>query len=291
LNQVSSPLKGLWLTDFDGTIKPGRDPVAPADLAALKRLGAAGWFRVVATGRSLFGFVKAWPPGLELDALIFASGAGLCAWGAMGPGPLMAARVFTPPEAVAVLQAARSLGYAFFAYHAPPDNHHFYYYRSAAAPLGFERRLEIFAVQASPWSDSFLADGPAETISQVLIMVPADQADQAEAVFASRAPGFSVVRSSSPFGDQHLWLEIFPAGVSKGRAAADLAKGLGLAPAQAVALGNDYNDGDLLAWAGRALVTSDARPELLALYPAIPPAGQGGLAWAAEKILAEDGHG
>ncbi len=281
-------IPGLWLTDFDGTIKPeGGAPVLPADLEALRELGRRGWFRVVATGRSLFSFVTAWEPGLEFDALIFSSGAGLCAWGAMGPGPLLTARVFEPDQARAALTAALSLGFGFFAYHAPPDNHHFYYHRPLREPKGFARRLEIYAVQARPWRQAYL-DHPVERLSQVLLMVPAERADEVQAGFLHLAPGLSVVQASSPFGDGHLWLEIFPPGVSKGRAAADLATRLGLSAGRAVALGNDYNDRDLLQWAGRPFVTADAPPELRALYPAMLPAGLGGLARVAEGILAED---
>lgn len=279
-------LRGLWLTDLDGTIKPGNgDPLAPADLEAMRNLGRAGWFRVVATGRSLFSFAKAWEPGLELDALIFSSGAGLCAWDKMGPGPLLKAVVFEAAPARLVLQAALDLGYSFFAFQAPPDNHHFYYRRTPQAPAGFQKRLEIFAAQCRPWSDRNLSSP--EPVSQLMIMVPAAEADQAEAEFRRRAAGFSpsVVRASSPFSDGHVWLEIFPPGISKGLAAAALAAELGLPASRSVALGNDYNDLDLLEWAGRAFVTSDAPPEMAQRFPNLPPAGRGGLALAAEKIL------
>lgn len=279
-------LRGLWLTDFDGTLKPGSgEALAPEDLEALRTLGLAGWFRVVVTGRSLFGFAKAWEPGLELDALIFSSGAGLCAWDKMGPGPLLKAEVFAVPSARTALEAALSLDYSFFAFQAPPDNHHFHYRRSSRVPAGFERRLEIFAAQCRPWAERN-PDRP-EPVSQIMIMVPAPEADQAEAEFRRRAAGveLSVVRSSSPFGDGHIWLEIFPPGISKGRAAAALAAELGLTAERSVALGNDYNDLDLLEWAGRAFVTADAPPEMVRRFENMPPAGRGGLALAAAKIL------
>ncbi|NBX81504.1 hypothetical protein EBQ90_00210 [bacterium] len=37
------------------------------------------------------------------------------------------------------------------------------------------------------------------------------------------------------------------------------------------ALGNDYNDLQLLAWAGKSWVVGDAVPELLATYPKVAP--------------------
>ena len=279
---------GLLFTDLDGTIKPGpgrnycRD-----DLEALKELGRQGWYRVVATGRSLFSFVRAWVPDLELDALIFSSGAGLCLWNQAGPGRLLCGRCFTKTQTATAIEAALSLGLGFYAYHAPPDSHHFFYHRTERVPKGFQLRLNSFPQQTSPWP-GFDQDAAArEAISQLLIMVPLEEADRIENDFNRLSPGLSVLRSSSPFGDGCLWLEIFPPGVSKGKAASALAERMGLGSKSSVALGNDFNDRDLLSWAGRSFVTEDAPAELTGRYPTILPAGSGGLAQAAALFAGE----
>ncbi|MDR2946654.1 MAG: HAD hydrolase family protein [Candidatus Adiutrix sp.] len=278
-------IAAAFFTDFDGTIKP-EDPegLAPADIQAFKDMGAAGWVRVVATGRSLFGFAKAWPLGLELDWLIFSSGAGLCSWGPMGPGPLLTARVYSPAQAEAAVRAALALGHGFSAYAAPPDNHHFYYHFPERPSAGFLKRLEIFAAQSRPWpADGLerLERGSLKLGGHLLIMVPEAEVEAAEAEFLRLAPGLSIVQASSPFSDSHRWLEIFPPNVSKGRAAADLVRRLGLDPALCAAAGNDYNDRDLLDWAGKPFITADAPPDLRSRgYRVIPPAGRGGLAEA-----------
>lgn len=277
--------QSLLLTDLDGTIKPGPGRAfAKQDLAAIKTLGRRGWFRVVATGRSLFSFVKAWEPDLELDALIYSSGAATCLWDKFGPQKILNAQVFTQAQAQAAISAALKLDRGFYAYHAPPDSHHFFYHRTEKVPRGFQLRLNSFLQQSRPWP-GFEAGGSAEPLSQILIMAPLDEVDKVEKEFSDLAPGLSVIRSSSPFGDGHIWLEIFPPGISKGRAAAALAEQLGLGPDQAVAFGNDFNDRDLLKWAGKAFVTEDAPSEMTNLYPTIAPAGQGGLAEAMARIL------
>ncbi len=273
----------VWFTDFDGTIKPEGEPIIEADLAALRKLKAAGWHRVVATGRSLFGFVKEWTPALELDALIFSSGAGLCLWAPHGPGALLTARTLPSKVADAAIKAALDLGFGFFAYLAPPDNHHFYYHSPKHPPLGFTKRLEIYSVQHRPWPGN--VSKTKALLSQLLIMVPQDLADEISQEFTQRVPEVSIVQASSPFGDAHRWLEIFPQGVSKGQAAAKLAQDLGLSAQDAVASGNDYNDQDLLAWAGQSFVTDDAPEPLRQKYENMPPAGSGGLAWATAKVL------
>lgn len=287
--ETRAGITGLWLTDFDGTIKPeGEGGVSPADRESLKKMKDLGWLRVIVTGRSLFGFVKAWEPGLELDALIFSSGAGVCRWDAMGPGPLTFSRTFEEAEARRALAAARAMKYGFFAFQQPPDNHHFYYHRPEIVPAGFERRLEIFSVQNHKWSDALLQNENPPVISQLLLMVPAEDIVEAETEFNLLAPGFSLVRSTSPFGDGCLWLEIYPPGVDKGRAAARLAASLSLEPGQCVALGNDYNDCSMLDWAGRSFISAEAPPELTGRYQVMPPAGCGGLAWALGTVLGEN---
>ena len=284
---------GLWLTDFDGTIKPSdpKAPISPEDLAALKRLGAEGWVRVVVTGRSLFSFATAWEPGLELDWLIFSSGSGLCPWNALGPGTVLEPRLFSPAEAENALKTAVNLNFGFFAYLPPPDGHHFYYLKPPAmVPSGFNKRLKVFAVQARPFPADYFDSAPAvrPALGQLLLMIPKAEAVRVEAELAQRLPNLSRLDCASPFDDNCRWLEVLPPGVSKGRAAAALAERLDLDRYRAVALGNDHNDCDLLDWAGQAFVTRDAPPDLLARHELIAPAGQGGLAQAVARVL--DSH-
>jgi hydroxymethylpyrimidine pyrophosphatase-like HAD family hydrolase len=281
---------GLWLTDFDGTIKPHdpKSPPAPADLTALKRLGAEGWVRAVVTGRSLFSFATAWEPGLELDWLVFSSGAGLCPWGPSGPGDLLEARSLKPPEAESALKTTLGLNFGFFAYLPPPDSHHFYYLKPPVqVPSGFNKRLQIFAAQGRPFPADYFErpqdDRP--NLGQLLMMIPESESARVEAELDRHLPGLSRLACASPFGDGCRWLEVLPPDVSKGRAAAALAERLGLDRNRAVAMGNDHNDRDLLDWAGQAFVTRDAPPDLLARHRPISRAGQGGLAEAVAQVL------
>ena len=287
---ITTDKVGLWLTDFDGTIKPHdpKTPLAPADLTALKRLGADGWVRAVVTGRSLFSFATAWEPGLELDWLIFSSGSGLCPWGPLGPGALLEARSLKPPEAESALKTALDLDFGFFAYLPPPDGHHFYYSKPPAqVPSGFDKRLKFFAAQSRPFPADYFDLAPVDrpALSQLLLMIPEPEVARVEAELDRRLPDLSRLASASPFSDGCRWLEVLPPGVSKGRAAAALAERLGLDRNRTVAMGNDHNDRDLLDWAGRAFVTRDAPPDLLTRHRSIDPAGQGGLAQAVAQAL------
>jgi hydroxymethylpyrimidine pyrophosphatase-like HAD family hydrolase len=107
--------------------------------------------------------------------------------------------------------------------------------------------------------------------------------------FERLSPGLSLIYSTSPMGDAALWLEIFPPGVSKGAAASRLAGSLGLSASDCLAIGNDYNDIDLLAWAGSAFLTADAAEALRPLYRPAPPSTAAPLAWLVERMAPREG--
>ena len=69
---------------------------------------------------------------------------------------------------------------------------------------------------------------------------------------------FSVVRATSPLNEQFLWIEIFNRKVSKSQAISWLAKELDVKRQEVVAVGNDYNDLDMLKWAGHSFVVRNA---------------------------------
>jgi hydroxymethylpyrimidine pyrophosphatase-like HAD family hydrolase len=206
----------------------------------------------------------------------------------MGPGPLLDARAFRPPEAEDALHTALDLNFGFFAYLAPPDGHHFYYLAPPGQiPAGFDKRLKMYAAQGRPFPADFFGPVPADrpVLGQMLIMIPSAEMPRVETELGRKIPHLSRISSASPFGDGYHWLELLPPGVSKGRASAALAERLGLDRSRSVAMGNDYNDQDLLDWAGRSFVTRDAPPDLLARHRPIAPAGQGGLAEAVVLVL------
>ncbi|MDR0548887.1 MAG: Cof-type HAD-IIB family hydrolase [Deltaproteobacteria bacterium] len=256
----NEPKIGLLITDFDGTIKPLVGPVPQVEAAALKTLGQLKVVRAVATGRSLESFRLDWSPDLELDYLIYSSGLALCRFGRTGPLEHLFLKAFAPSESSLALDIALALGWGFVAFKAPPNSHHFYYLDPLNCPPspGQVARVNRFQEVATPWPGY----KPHEPLSQVLIMAPAEEFPQLKDRFQSLAPNLSITLSSSPYGDGRIWLEVFPGGVTKGSASAALADLLGLTAQETVAVGNDYNDENLLAWAGRGFVVADAPLEL-----------------------------
>jgi hydroxymethylpyrimidine pyrophosphatase-like HAD family hydrolase len=272
--------------DFDGTLKPFNAPVSYADISALKELKELGATRVVATGRSVQGFARDWAPALDIDYLISSSGLATSRFGPEGPGEILRSYAFTAAEANLAINIAVDLKFGFFLSLPPPQTHIFYYSPPILDPPPcFQARVSQYGLADSLWDGS--REGP---FGLVLIMTFPEDAPLAESYYRSFAPELSFVKSSSPYGDPAMWLEIYPPGVGKGPAAAALAESLGLGPADAVALGNDYNDESLLKWAQYPFLVESAPQSMLDLFERrLPPPPQGPLARALAHFRAEMG--
>ena len=92
-----------------------------------------------------------------------------------------------------------------------------------------------------------------------------------------------MLRATSPLGGAATWIEVFPAAASKSRSSAWLAERLGLGAAEVLAVGNDYNDLDLLEWGGTSFVVGNAPEELLARFASVASNDAGGVADAVRR--------
>ena len=102
---------------------------------------------------------------------------------------------------------------------------------------------------------------------------------------AAALPGFTVVRTTSPLDHTSLWIEVFPHNVSKGSTSSWLASRFHLNHEKACAIGNDYNDLDLLSWAGHAYVVSNGPEKMKHMFPVVASNNECGFSQAVEKWL------
>jgi len=72
------------------------------------------------------------------------------------------------------------------------------------------------------------------------------------------------VRTEYPARDVSI-LDLLPLGVSKGSALKDLAGRLGVSRSETMAIGDNWNDVDMLEWAGQAVMMGNAARELRAM--------------------------
>jgi len=97
------------------------------------------------------------------------------------------------------------------------------------------------------------------------------------------------VRTEYPARDVCI-LDLLPIGVSKGCALQDLAGRLGVSRSETMAIGDNWNDVDMLEWAGQGVVMGNAALELRAMaktrgWKQAPPNDDDGVAVALETAM------
>jgi Cof subfamily protein (haloacid dehalogenase superfamily) len=130
-----------------------------------------------------------------------------------------------------------------------------------------------------------------------------------------RRPGWSAGAFLAELQDQvpktvHItssgldWVEMASPGITKAHAVQRVCDRLGVGSAEVLAIGDNYNDLTVLAWAGRSAAPANAIPEVLAVVQQVlPPNGEDGVAQLLEGLaerhpltpaqsswLAPDGH-
>jgi hydroxymethylpyrimidine pyrophosphatase-like HAD family hydrolase len=250
----------LVVTDLDGTLLRPDHSYHPRDLETLHKLGGQGTVRCIATGRSLYSVRQVVPETMPVDYVIVSSGAAILTW---PDASLLDRHGMTAPEVARAFAALHGRGLDFMVHDPVPDNHRFAYFTAIDGP-DFRRRIGRYRAYARP-ADA-LAFVPAEA-SQLLAVVDGDAAGaQSWQAVRQDLAGLSVVRTTSPLDGQSIWIEVFPPAVSKSQAAARVALRHGVRAEDTLAVGNDYNDEDLLAWAGTGVVVPDAPQPLRARF-------------------------
>lgn len=278
------PAAGLFVTDLDGTLLRSDRTLAAADAAALARLAARGVVRAVATGRSLFSF-RTLPLAatLPVDFIIFSSGAGVVE---QPGGRLLRGVSLEPEELEAAFAVLTRLPLDVMVHRAVPESHRFGYRVRQPPHEDFERRLALYRDAAFPLEDPPAEFGPA---SQLVAIADGAAGESILEEVRRRLPHLTVIRTTSPLDGRSLWIEVFPAAVSKGKTAGWLAARLGIAAERTLAVGNDYNDIDLLEWAAAPFVTANAPAPLRRRFPAVAANDDGGVAEAVTRWLAGGG--
>jgi Cof subfamily protein (haloacid dehalogenase superfamily) len=267
-------------TDLDGTLLNADQRVSDEDFNTLLRLGDQEITRVIATGRSPYSFHKVIPADFPIDYLVFSSGAGIMDFHSKE----IIFSLNLPEEQVhAIALKLRELEVAFKVLAAVPENHHYVYYQNGELHPDFIRRMETYRGFERPISFDPPNFGEA---CQFLIILPPDPARFEE--LKANFPGVKVIRATSPIDHRSIWMEIYHQDISKGNAVDFLCRLHQISRSEVMGIGNDYNDIDLLAFAGVPFVVSNAPPELKARYRQVGSNNENGFSEAVYKALETD---
>jgi hypothetical protein len=266
----------------------------------------------IATGRSLFSFRRA-AAGLSrkiedyIDYLIFSSGAGTlhCRPGTLEmeavitDGPLIGIESLNAGAAFSAAELLFRHGIDFMIHSLVPENHYFTHIKSnGAVNPDYYRRISIysdFAEALKPLDTESDLDAIEKTCSrgvcQLVAVIPSTRtssekySEELIDYLQQKLPECSVIRTTSPIDHRSLWIEIFNLDVSKSKAADKLASGFGLSSADCLGIGNDFNDDDLLSWAGRGMAVAEAPEIMKKKYPSAGPAADGAVAAAIRDFI------
>ncbi|WP_457553169.1 HAD family hydrolase [Desulfobacula sp.] len=277
--------KKLFITDFDGTLLTDDKTISYEDIQTLEILRQKKIITAIATGRSFYSFDKALKSigmaggacCLPIDYVIFSTGAGIMEF----PGGRVIHQKSVPSSKIPkVTDYLDHLKLDYMIHKAIPDTRHFLYKSFGKDNPDFYARLALYKEYAVP-----LVDGNChyEKATEVLAIIPGLVNSDLLKMMKKQLSGFSVIHATSPIDHQSSWIEIFHRDVSKSHAASWLVKRLGLGPKDVLAVGNDYNDQDLLAWSGKGFVVENAPESLKQIYKTVSSNNLCGVSDAVQK--------
>ncbi len=264
-------------SDLDGTLFDKNFQITDEDYNSLVKLGQKGIHRAVITGRNFLSAMHVLQEDFPIDYLVFSSGAGIFDW---QKKELLHSHYLEDRKVERISALFIKENVDFMIHKIIPHNHKFYYHRSSRYNPDFERRIELYKDYAFP-------------------LVPDDHeydhACQFVAVFgqdhslfyrmAAKMNDVKYIRTTSPLDHASLWMEIFPENVSKGHGLQWLCNYLDIPLSASFAIGNDYNDLDMLEYAHLSYVVDNAPKDLKILFHNCPTNTKNGFSTALRNHL------
>lgn len=281
--------KGLFVTDLDGTLLNGHRQISSEDLDSLRRLRRDGYLVAIATGRSNYSFekllltsecLKGQEP-LPLDYVVFSTGAGIMDF----PGQnVLKSFSLTSADVLHIVEHLTLSGLDHMVHQPVPDTRFFLYNYFGSNNPDFHNRLSMYSDFAKALSPEAIAtcDGATE----VLCIVPGESGHQVAEELAEFFYQYSVIKATSPLDHKSIWVEVFSPEVSKSQAVSWLADHLSISRENICAVGNDYNDEDLLRWAGRGYAVGNSAKALKLEFQTVASNEQNGVSEAVALWLA-----
>jgi Cof subfamily protein (haloacid dehalogenase superfamily) len=245
-------IKRIVFTDLDGTLLDNESRLSSENRAVLESLGAEGVLRVVVTGRSLYSCRRVMDTEFPVDFLVFSTGAGIVDWRS---GAIIYKKNIDIEETRLCATLLLEEGINFMLHQVIPDSQFFFYHHANGTPHDFSMRLQIYPGLSQPF-DPIIHNDIAAT--QFLSILHPEQFMEIYDKFSRAFENLSIIKTTSPINGESLWLEIYAENVNKGSGAKALLDILQIGEYEAMAIGNDYNDHDLLEFFPDSYVVANA---------------------------------
>ena len=249
----------LLALDIDGTLLDGRREMSDATIAAVRYAAGRGVRVTVCTGRSL-------PSAEEAVGLLPLNAPYVLNNGAMiYDAPARRARYLRnlPNHfAMDAVRVFRGIGFHPIVYGPLPEVQYFYY-------DSFDPDNHAFLDYAAQNADRVhrVDDVCAFLRQDVACITVAERNERVasrKSYIRSQLPDAEVVFEISPWDPGYHVITVMPAGVSKGDGLRRLARLLGIGLSEAMAVGDNLNDLDMIDVAGLGVAMGNGPPEVLA---------------------------
>lgn len=275
--------KGLFVTDLDGTLLTDKKTFNRVDLDAIQALRDQGYATAIATGRSHHSFatlmeslgMRGNKSGPAIDYVLFSTGAGIIT---LPEESLLNTISLSESDVTTIVDYLEASRLDYMVHRAIPDTHQFHYRQHSKKNPDFSRRLDLNRDHAIEIPQGGLIR--AEKATQVLCVVPGSMGRDITSRIAAAFSQYSVIRATSPIDGESNWIEIFNPAVSKSQGVDWLARRLGIAQEHTCAVGNDYNDEDLLHWAEKSYVVRNSPSSLQGFFQMVASNNDGGVSEA-----------
>lgn len=261
----------LLATDLDGTLLGPGGTLSARNIDALRAARAAGWYVVFASGRPPFMVTPLLEPLLDtVTHGVLANGSVVC----------------TLPDQ-ATLRAVR-----FGVQMAGDVVTHL---RSVDPAYGFALATDAGFAHEQGFAERMPAAQPVPAVPDVLVAAQGAQEAIKLMVFHRHHTAHELLHIVPPLLGADLavthmgadCVEIGPAGIDKGTALAWLCAHLEVDAADVVAFGDEFNDHEMLRWAGLGIAMANAHPATRDLADEVTASNvDDGVAVALERILA-----
>ncbi len=246
----------LVALDVDGTLARAGSPVEPRVLHKLCEVAQRGVHVVIATGR---GWLDMWEMARALPAtahLVLNNGASTRT---AADGRLLDSHDVPHTVADGARSILRAAGLPAIWIESASSGNRYLVDGDWRACAPYRRYLDPKGSRVCRLAHADLAPPPA----QIFGLAPPHVGEMLEQELRSAFRERAVVVVWRSRRLESVGLEVLPPGVTKGATVAQLADRLGVRACEALAVGDDLNDLEMLAWAGRGLAVQGAPKPLL----------------------------
>ena len=267
----------MVVTDLDGTLLRNDKTISEETWKSFHMLGEKKIIRVAATGRNLFSLKKVIPPDFPFDFIVFSTGSGIYNWQSH---KLLLKNGISKTKTKYAIDILYAENLDFTVHQPIPDNHYFYYHQPNENNAGFNNYREYYKDFSSPINFNKLQINES---CQLLTII--DNNIEQFCHLKNLLKDFRIIRTTSPIENHFLWMEIFPPHVNKAYGVDWLCQYLNIKSDSILAIGNDFNDVDLLDFAGHARIVENSHPELKTKYQCVASNDQNGVIEAIHELV------